>query len=95
MKPPHVNAALENLRKALKKPHVNSSCIGCGACVAIAGDVFELDGDGLSCVNALPEYPEGEVDDAISACPVSAISWQPANEDGTYMNGTQQHQDIV
>lgn len=31
-----MNAALENLKNALKKPHVNSSCIGCGACAAIA-----------------------------------------------------------
>jgi len=27
----------------LRKPHVNSTCIGCSACVAISSDVFELD----------------------------------------------------
>jgi len=26
-----------------KTPYVNENCIGCGACVAICGDVFDLD----------------------------------------------------
>lgn len=31
------------LRKAnVAVPNVNETCIGCSACVAIAGDVFEL-----------------------------------------------------
>ncbi|MFZ3232613.1 MAG: ferredoxin [Patescibacteria group bacterium] len=89
-----MNAALENLKNALKKPHVNSTCIGCGACAAIAGDVFDLDEMGLSCVKSLPEYPESDTDDAISACPVSAISWQPADENGEYLNGVAEHQDV-
>lgn len=89
-----MNAALENLKNALKKPHVNSTCIGCGACAAIAGDVFDLDEMGLSCVKSLPEYPESDTDDAISACPVSAISWQSADENGEYLNGVAEHQDV-
>lgn len=89
-----MNAALETLKNAMKKPHVNSTCIGCGACAAIAGDVFDLDDMGLSCVKPLPEYPESETDDAISACPVSAISWQSADADGQYLNEVQEHQDV-
>jgi len=34
----------------LRKPHVNSTCIGCSACTAISGDVFELNDQGLSIV---------------------------------------------
>lgn len=60
---------------ALKKPVVSSACIGCGACVAISGDVFELNDDGYSTVIALPNYEGKDVDDSITACPVSAISW--------------------
>lgn len=90
-----MNAELiEQLKKAMKKPHVNSACIGCGACAAIAGEVFELDDMGLSRVASLPQYPESETDDAISACPVSAISWQASDENGQYLDGIKEHEDV-
>lgn len=82
----------EQLKK-LRKPHVNSTCIGCAACTAISGDVFYLDENGLSCVNKLSSYEWQDVDDAISACPVAAISWQQADEDGEYANGLKEHED--
>jgi len=68
-------------RKALKEsgvkyPDVNSSCIGCSACVAISSDVFELDDEGLSVVQNEAHYNDKGVDDAIAACPVDAISWK-------------------
>ena len=67
---------LETL-KNLRKPHVNESCIGCCACAAISGEVFEMDMDtGLSVVRPLDSYEGKGVDDAIAACPVRAISWQ-------------------
>ena len=60
-----------------KTPYVNDSCIGCGACVAICGDVFELDDewkafskDWMNTCNA-----DG-IDDAIWACPVNAIHYK-------------------
>jgi ferredoxin len=58
-----------------KKPLVSNACIGCGACVAISGDVFTLNDDGYSIVLDLPSYEGKDVDDSIIACPVSAISW--------------------
>jgi len=58
-----------------RKPVVSSACIGCSACVAISGDVFELNDDGYSIVMDLPDYEGKDVDDAIVACPVNAISW--------------------
>jgi hypothetical protein len=45
--------ALKNIRK----PLINSNCIGCCACVAISGDVFEIDMDtGLSIVKQINSY---------------------------------------
>ena len=68
---------LLQLKKAgIKAPSVNESCIGCSACVAIAWDVFELDDEGKSQVKYCTSYNESDVDDAISACPVDAISWK-------------------
>lgn len=59
-----------------KKPIVNSNCIGCGACVAICPNSFELNEEGMSEVIDNETYDESCVNDAISACPVDAISWE-------------------
>ncbi len=76
----------------LKKPHVNASCIGCSACVAISGEVFTLNDDGLSTVNSLESYEWHDVDDSIAACPVAAISWQEADwESGEYLHWIVEH----
>ncbi|MBR2678105.1 MAG: ferredoxin [Bacilli bacterium] len=51
------------------------ACIGCGACMSIADDVFEMDNDGLSSVK-VAEVPEGSVDqakEAVESCPTGAI----------------------
>ena len=50
-------------------------CIGCGACQAIAPEVFEIDDDGLA-KTIVEEVPEENSEDAIDAkegCPVNAI----------------------
>ena len=83
----------EQLKK-LRKPHVNSTCIGCSACTAISGDVFELNDDGLSCVKKRDNYEWMDVDDSIAACPVNAISWQQTDENGNYLGGVVEHQDV-
>ena len=68
---------VKKLREAgIAVPKVNSTCIGCSACVAIAPEVFELDENGLSVVIASDSYNKEDVDNAISACPVDAISWE-------------------
>ena len=51
------------------------ACIGCGACMSIADDVFEMDDQGLSSVK-VSEVPEGSVDqakEALESCPTGAI----------------------
>lgn len=49
-----------------------SKCIGCGLCVSLCPDVFELDDEGKSRV----KNPEGEcnLEEAANSCPVGAIS---------------------
>ena len=57
------------------KAKVNKDiCIGCGACQAIAPDVFELEDDGLAVckVEEIKENKE-DVQDAADSCPTSAI----------------------
>ena len=67
---------VKELRAAnIAVPNVNETCIGCSACVAISGEVFELNDEGLSEVVLKDSYEGCDVDDAIMACPVDAISW--------------------
>ena len=49
---------------------VNDTCIGCGACVAIAPEVFDYQ-EGLSVV--IDETITEKVKEAVDACPVGAI----------------------
>lgn len=51
------------------------ACIGCGACVAICDNVFELDDDGLSKVKDenVKEEDQEAVKDAADSCPTAAI----------------------
>ena len=54
----------------MAKITVNESCIGCGACVGVAPDVFEMNDEGLSSVIG------DDVDsakEAAESCPVEAI----------------------
>jgi ferredoxin len=82
------------LKWKLRKPHVNSTCIGCSACTAISGDVFELNDQWLSHVKDCESYDGMDVDDSIAACPVNAISWQEVNDNGQYIDGVVEHQDV-
>ncbi len=57
-------------------------CIGCGACQAIAPDVFEINDEGFA-QTKVEEIPEEALNDAIDAkegCPVSAI-YEPTATD--------------
>jgi len=50
-------------------------CLGCGSCVALAGDYFAIDPKtGKSKVIKQPEGNTPEVDDAIASCPFGAIT---------------------
>lgn len=59
------------------KPEVNKDvCIGCGACQAIAENVFAIDSDGLAkaIVDVVPEEDKEDAIDAKDSCPTGAIT---------------------
>lgn len=51
------------------------ACIGCGACLSIAEDLFEMNEDGLSHakVEEVPEDKQDQAKEAIESCPTGAI----------------------
>lgn len=59
------------------KVRVNQdACIGCGACLAICEDVFDMNENGLSHVK-VDTVPEDKVEackEALESCPTGAIS---------------------
>ena len=57
------------------KVKVTEECIGCGACVAIAPEVFEMNSETMkSIVKKQPSKDEEQkTKDAANACPVNAI----------------------
>ena len=57
-------------------PDVNETCIGCSACTVVSGEVFEMNDEGHSEVIEMDSYEDKMVDEAITACPVDAISWK-------------------
>ncbi len=59
------------------KVNVNQeACIGCGACVAIAEDLFEINENGLSQakVAEVPEDKKDQANEAVESCPTGAIA---------------------
>lgn len=52
------------------------ACIGCGLCVEICPEVFEMDDEQIAIVieSPIPEDVENEAMDAEEQCPTSAIS---------------------
>lgn len=53
------------------------TCIGCGLCCSMCEAVFRLNDDGKAEAYAeATDENQSEVQSAIDACPVSAISWE-------------------
>lgn len=49
-------------------------CIGCGACEAIAPDVFQIGEEGTaSVIGSVKEEIKSDVMDALESCPTGAI----------------------
>ena len=64
----------------MEKLKVNGNCIGCGACVAIDEEHFDLSDDGTSTVISNENLDTDEVKNAIASCPVNAISIEEEEE---------------
>lgn len=48
-------------------------CIGCGTCVALAGEIFDLNDDGKSIIKDQEAGTDDLKMEAAEACPVEAI----------------------
>jgi len=61
----------------MKKPKVNQqTCIGCGTCPALCPNTFAIQDDGKAHVTNPSGDSEEEIQGAVDACPVDAISWE-------------------
>ena len=54
-----------------------NKCIGCGACVAVCPDAFEMGSDGKSHVKNVKACAKCDCKGAASGCPVEAIKYSP------------------
>lgn len=54
---------------------VNENCIGCGTCVGICPEVFELNDEGFAenIIGDVPAELEKSAKEAAECCPVNAI----------------------
>lgn len=54
----------------------SDACIGCGTCVAMCPNVFQMGDDGKSHVTNPNGASEQEIQQTIDACPVQCIKWK-------------------
>ncbi len=67
----------EESKEGIKTPQVNDNCIGCGACVAVCDDVFDMNDEWKAIVKEDKDSSNSEcIDDAIWVCPVGAITYK-------------------
>lgn len=59
----------------MKAKVIRDNCIGCGACQAIAPNIFEIDDEGLSVIKVkeVPAEDAEDFNDALESCPTGAI----------------------
>lgn len=59
----------------MKAKVIRENCIGCGACQAIAPNIFEIDDEGICKVltETVSENDEENFNDAKDSCPTGAI----------------------
>jgi ferredoxin len=49
-------------------------CIGCGICVTVCPDIFEMDDDNIATIRSGVDLNSTCIENAIDDCPVEAIS---------------------
>jgi ferredoxin len=60
----------------MKKAWVDEICAGCGTCVEICPEVFELEGDIASIKQDANLSLDDKIVEAADACPVEAIHYE-------------------
>jgi ferredoxin len=51
-------------------------CMGSGTCIAVAPDLFDMGDDGIARILQSDVTRDKRLDDAISRCPMGAITWR-------------------
>ena len=60
----------------MKQVWVDDTCVGCGSCVEICPEVFELEGELANIKKGADLSLEKKIVDAADACPVEAIQYE-------------------
>ena len=60
----------------MKKVLIDDTCVGCGTCVEICPEVFELEGELATIKQDADMSLDKKIIEAAEACPVEAISYE-------------------
>jgi ferredoxin len=60
----------------MKKVLIDDTCVGCGTCVEICPEVFELEGELATIKQGADLSLDKKIIEAAEACPVEAISYE-------------------
>jgi len=60
----------------MKQVLIEDSCVGCGACVEICPEVFELEGELATIKKGADLSLDQKIIDSAEACPVEAIHYE-------------------
>jgi ferredoxin len=60
----------------MKKVLIDDTCVGCGTCVEICPEVFELEGELATIKQGADMLLDKKIIEAAEACPVEAISYE-------------------
>ena len=60
----------------MKKVWIDDTCVGCGTCVEICPEVFELEGELATIKQGADLSLDKKIIEAAEACPVEAISYE-------------------
>ena len=60
----------------MKKVWIDDTCVGCGTCVEICPEVFELEGELATIKQGADLSLDKKIIEAAEACPVEAIHYE-------------------
>ena len=60
----------------MKEVRIDDTCVGCGSCVEICPEVFELEGELATIKKSANLSLDQKIIDSAEACPVEAIHYE-------------------